>query len=72
MIFYCNMLIMVKNKTEEYIVRSIRMPARLWDQLKKIANKGYRPLNSQIIRALEDWLVDHGYMDDNDRVKLDQ
>ena len=63
---------MVKNKTEEYIVRSIRMPARLWDQLKKIANKGYRPLNSQIIRALEDWLVDHGYMDDNDRVKLDQ
>mgnify|MGYP002262789868 FL=1 len=72
MIFYCNMLLMVKNKTEEYIVRSIRMPARLWDQLKKIANKGYRPLNSQIIRALEDWLVDHGYMDDNDRVKLDQ
>ena len=72
MIFYCNILLMVKNKTEEYIVRSIRMPARLWDQLKKIANKGYRPLNSQIIRALEDWLVDHGYMDDSDRVKLDQ
>jgi len=63
---------MAKKNTEEYIVRSIRMPSRLWNQLKKLANKGYRPLNSQIIRVLEDWLVDHGYMDDSDRVKLDQ
>tara|TARA_B100000945_G_C20405041_1_gene609520 strand:+ start:1128 stop:1319 length:192 start_codon:yes stop_codon:yes gene_type:complete len=63
---------MPNKNAEEYIVRSVRVPARIWEQLKLLANKGYRPLNSQLIRVIEDWLVDHEYMDNNDRMKLDQ
>ena len=63
---------MATKNTEEYIIRSVRVPGRLWDHLKILANKGYRPLNSQLIRVIEDWLVDHAYMDESDRIKLDQ
>tara|TARA_B100000029_G_scaffold48806_1_gene44620 strand:- start:898 stop:1101 length:204 start_codon:yes stop_codon:yes gene_type:complete len=58
---------MAKKKIDQYIVRSIRLPEKVWDLMKNISDKSYRPLNSQIIKIFEDWLVDHNYMDDEKR-----
>ena len=53
---------MVKDKSDKYIVRSVRVPENLWNLLKRISSSGYRPVNSQLIKVLEDCLVDHGYI----------
>ena len=46
---------MVKEKSDKYIVRSIRVPDKIWSLLKRISSSGYRPVNSQLIKILEDW-----------------
>ena len=53
--------------SDKYIVRSIRLPDKVWNMMKNISNKSYRPLNSQLIKIFEDWLVDHNYMDESER-----
>ena len=58
---------MPKKKIDRYIVRSIRLPEKVWDNMKNISDKSYRPLNSQIIKIFEDWLVDHNYLEDSER-----
>ena len=63
---------MVRNKSEKYIVRSIRIPEKIWNLLKRISSSGYRPVNSQLIKILEDWLIDHGYMNHEDRSKFEE
>tara|TARA_B100002051_G_scaffold211554_1_gene203206 strand:- start:227 stop:412 length:186 start_codon:yes stop_codon:yes gene_type:complete len=50
-------------------IKSIRLPDKIWSMLKKNADKNYRSLNSQLLKIIEDWLVDHDYMDDNERTK---
>ena len=40
-----------------------------WHYLKKNADRNYRSLNSQLLKIIEDWLVDHDFMDNNDRTK---
>ena len=62
---------MVKDKSDKYIVRSIRIPEKIWSLLKRISSSGYRPVNSQLIKVLEDWLVDHGYIVDEERSKFE-
>ena len=62
---------MVKEKTDKYIVRSVRIPEKIWNLLRRISASGYRPVNSQLIKVLEDWLVDHGYMEDKERSKFE-
>ena len=62
---------MVKDKSDKYIVRSIRIPEKIWSLLKRISSLGYRPVNSQLIKVLEDWLVEHGYMVDEERSKFE-
>ena len=62
---------MVKDKSDKYIVRSIRIPAKIWNLLKRISSSGYRPVNSQLMKVLEDWLIDHGYMDNEERNKFE-
>ena len=62
---------MVKNKSSKYIVRSVRVPERVWSLLKRISSSGYRPVNSQLIKVLEDWLVEHGYMLHEERTKFE-
>ena len=62
---------MVKDKSEKYIVRSIRIPGKIWSLLKQISSSGYRPVNSQLIKVLEDWLVEHNYMKNEDRSKFE-
>ena len=61
----------VKDKSEKYIVRSIRVPGKIWSLLKRISSSGYRPLNSQIIKMFEDWLVDHSYIENKDRTTFE-
>ena len=58
---------MVNKKSDKYIVRSIRLPENVWNMMKNISDKSYRPLNSQIIKIFEDWLVDHNYMNESGR-----
>ena len=50
-------------------IKSIRLPDKIWSMLKKNADKNYRSLNSQLLKIIEDWLVDHDYMNDNERTK---
>jgi len=61
----------VKDKSEKYIVRSIRIPGKIWNLLKRISSSGYRPVNSQLIKVLEDWLVEHDYMQNEQRSKFE-
>ena len=58
---------MPKKKIDKHVVRSIRLPEKVWNNMKNISNKSYRPLNSQIIKIFEDWLVDHNYLEDSER-----
>ena len=62
---------MVKDKSDKYIVRSVRVPKKIWSLLKRISSSGYRPVNSQLIKVLEDWLVEHGYISNSDRSKFE-
>ena len=62
---------MVKDKSDKYIVRSIRIPEKIWSLLKRISSSGYRPVNSQLIKVLEDWLVEHGYIKNEERSKFE-
>ena len=59
---------MTKNIKKQSI-KSIRLPNVIWVMLKKIANKNYRSLNSQLLKIIEDWLVDHDYIVNNERTK---
>tara|TARA_Y100001960_G_scaffold308593_1_gene366131 strand:+ start:397 stop:582 length:186 start_codon:yes stop_codon:yes gene_type:complete len=53
------------------VIKSIRLPDRIWSLLKKNADKNYRTLNSHILKIIEDWLVDHDFIEHNDRTKND-
>ena len=60
-----------KKKSKEYVNRSVRMPADLWDKIKRISGRNYRSLNSQFIKIVEDWLDDRDYLKDGKRTRLD-
>ena len=53
------------------LIKSIRLPDKIWSLLKKNADKNYRTLNSQILKIVEDWLVDHDFIEHTDRTKND-
>ena len=57
----------MKNKSSNQVIKSIRLPEKIWHYLKKNADKNYRSLNSQLLKILEDWLVDHDFMENKDR-----
>ena len=59
---------MSKSKIKQSI-KSIRLPDVIWSLLKRNANKNYRSLNSHLLKIIEDWLVEHDYIDDNERTK---
>ena len=62
---------MKDKKSKEYVNRSVRMPADLWDKIKRISGRNYRSLNSQFIKIVEDWLDDRDYLKDGIRTRLD-
>ena len=53
------------------VIKSIRLPESIWNILKVTSDKSYRTLNSQILKILEDWLVEHNYFDEDERFKND-
>ena len=53
------------------VIKSIRLPDKIWYLLKRNADKNYRTLNSQILKIIEDWLVDHDFIEHNDRTTND-
>ena len=57
----------MKKKSSNQVIKSIRLPEKIWHYLKKNADKNYRSLNSQLLKIIEDWLVDHDFIDHNDR-----
>ncbi len=57
----------MKNKSSKQVIKSIRLPEKIWHYLKKNADKNYRSLNSQILKIVEDWLVDHDFINNEDR-----
>ena len=57
----------MKNKSSKQIIKSIRLPEKIWHYLKKNADKNYRSLNSQLLKIIEDWLVDHDFIDNKER-----
>jgi len=59
----------MKNKSSKQVIKSIRLPEIIWHYLKKNADKNYRSLNSQLLKIIEDWLVDHDFMNNNERTK---
>jgi len=59
----------MKKKSSKQVIKSIRLPEKIWHYLKKNADKNYRSLNSQLLKIIEDWLVDHDFMNNNERTK---
>ena len=57
----------MKNKSSKQVIKSIRLPDKIWHYLKKNADKNYRSLNSQLLKIIEDWLVDHDFIENKDR-----
>ncbi len=57
----------MKNKSSKQVIKSIRLPEKIWHYLKKNADKNYRSLNSQILKIVEDWLVEHDFINNEDR-----
>tara|TARA_Y100000588_G_scaffold117443_1_gene128548 strand:+ start:309 stop:494 length:186 start_codon:yes stop_codon:yes gene_type:complete len=57
----------MKNNSSKQVIKSIRLPEKIWHYLKKNADKNYRSLNSQILKIVEDWLVDHDFINNEDR-----
>ena len=58
-------------KSSKQVIKSIRLPEKIWYYLKRNADRNYRSLNSQILKIVEDWLVDHDFIEHNDRTKND-
>ena len=58
---------MIATQSESTRVRSVRLPARTWDLLAKASAKEYRSINEQILKLVEDFLVDQGFMAERDR-----
>jgi hypothetical protein len=63
--------VMTAKKSTGMIIHSIRLPEKIWKIVRRLANNHYRSLNNQILKIFEDWLVEHGYMEDSDRSRFD-
>ena len=59
----------MEKKSSKQVIKSIRLPEKIWRYLKRNADRNYRSLNSQLLKIIEDWLVDHDFMNENDRTK---
>ncbi len=59
----------MKNKIYKQLIKSIRLPDKIWSILKRVSDKNYRTLNSQLLKIIEDWLVDHDYIINEERTK---
>jgi hypothetical protein len=63
--------VMVKKNSESQSIKSIRLPDKIWNLLKRTSARRYRTMNSQILMIIEDWLVEHGYIEEVDRTRTE-
>ena len=61
----------MSKSTSKQVIKSIRLPEHIWKLLKSTADSGYRTLNSQLLKIIEDWLVEHNFINNNERSKND-
>ena len=57
----------MEKKSSKQVIKSIRLPEKIWYYLKKNSDKNYRSLNSQLLKIIEDWLVEHDFINEKDR-----
>ena len=60
---------MAKQKKEKTKVKSIRLPESTWNLFAKESFKEYRSTNRQLLKLIEDFLVDRGVMKNEDRIQ---
>ena len=62
---------MAPKKSKDYVNRSVRMPSKIWNTVKRISGRNYRSLNSQFIKIVEDWLEERDYLEAKERTRMD-
>ena len=60
---------MKKQKKEKTKVKSIRLPESTWNLFAKESFSEYRSTNRQLLKLIEDFLVDRAVMKDEDRIQ---
>ena len=60
---------MARQKKEKTKVKSIRLPESTWNLIAKESFREYRSTNRQLLKLIEDFLVDRGVMKDEDRIQ---
>jgi hypothetical protein len=58
---------MGRKKREPTSTWAVRLPNRLWNIIGKSADDRKRSKNSHMWHILEDWLVENGYLKDEER-----
>ena len=61
---------MGRKKREDTVVMSVRIPKRIAELLYHVAEKNCRNRNDQVWAIVEDWLIEHGYVSENDRKRI--
>jgi hypothetical protein len=62
---------MINKKRKSHVNRSVRLPEDIWNSIKRISSRNYRSLNSQFVKIVEDWLIDHDFLDGSKRTRMD-
>lgn len=57
-----------QNKTKT-MVKSIRLPESTWNLFTMESAREYRSTNKQLLKLIEDFLVEKGIMKDQDRIQ---
>ena len=60
---------MARQKKEKTKVKSIRLPESTWNLFAKESFREYRSTNRQLLKLIEDFLVDRGVMKNEDRIQ---
>ena len=58
---------MAKQEIQKTRVRSVRLPEKIWDLIAKVSASEYRSTNEQILKLIEDYLVERGEMQEGER-----
>ena len=58
---------MGRKRLEPARIRSLKLPVRLWNLLKKASDNSDQTVNNLMWRMIEDWLCENGYLKDEDR-----
>ena len=60
-------MVMGRRKRENTAVISVRLPERIVSKLEEVAEKNFRTRNDQVWAILETWLIENGFIGEDDR-----